>query len=280
MAILNVTPDSFADGGAYATPEAAAAAAAWFVGEGADVIDVGGESTRPGAARVGADEQLRRVLPVIRAIRAGGVTRGVPVTIDTTLARVARAAFEAGADAINDVSGGTEDPGMLPLAAERGAGVVLMHRLAPPTADSYSDRYASPPEYSSAGVVEDVAAYLRERALAALRAGVARDAIVLDPGLGFGKTVEQNVALIDGTRRLLELGYPILSALSRKSFVGRLSLGRESSPAERLPGTLELSLRHGRAGATIFRVHDVGEHARLLAGMGGGGLGATARGSP
>lgn len=270
VAILNVTPDSFADGGAYAGVGDAVRAAMRFVAEGADVIDVGGESTRPGAASVSVDEQIRRVVPVIRGIREAIAARlGAPgdpkpgyraITIDTTRAAVAQASIEAGADAINDVSGGTDDEGMFALAAARQCGLILMHRLAPPSHDSFSDRYVREPEYPG-GVVAFVKAFLAQRAMAALDAGVRRDSIILDPGLGFGKTVEQNLALIDGTPELASLGYPILSALSRKSFVGRVSLGRDSTPAERLPGTIQLSLRHRDAGAALFRVHDVAPHA-------------------
>jgi dihydropteroate synthase len=261
MAILNVTPDSFADAGRHFHTDAAVEAASRFVEEGADIIDVGGESTRPGAIRVPADEQIRRVVPVIRGIRAlPGATGNVPLSVDTTLAEVAAAALDAGADAINDVSAGLEDACMLDLAARSGAGIVLMHRLMPPEQDSYSDRYLSEPRYSEAGVVADIRAFLAERAQAAEAAGVARECIVIDPGLGFGKTVKQNLALIDGTPEIVSLGYPVLSGLSRKSFVGRLTLARDSTPPERLEGTLRMSLRHWRAGASIFRVHDVHEH--------------------
>lgn len=264
LAILNVTPDSFADGGLHASVPDALAAARRFVDQDADVIDIGGESTRPGAAAVGEEEQRRRVIPVIRAIRAaGGALASIPLTIDTTRAAVAARALDAGADAVNDVSAGLDDPGMLPLAASRSCGMILMHRLARPSQDRYSDQYDAPPPY--ADVVEDVARFLDERARAAVAAGVPPGGIIIDPGLGFGKSVEQNLALIDGTPRLAALGYPVLSALSRKSFVGRVSLGRDSTPDERLPGTLALSLRHVRAGASLLRVHDVAAHAAALA---------------
>lgn len=270
VAILNVTPDSFADGGAYASVDDAVRTAMQFVAEGADVIDVGGESTRPGAPRIEADEQIRRVVPVIRGIRKEtAARRGEPgylgagnpaITIDTTRADVAQAALDAGADAINDVSGGTDDSRMVALAAARDCGLVLMHRLVAPSNDTFSDRYVREPEYPG-GVVACVKAFLAQRAQAALDAGVHQDAIILDPGLGFGKSVEQNLELIDGTPELAALGFPILSALSRKSFVGRVSLGRDSTPAERLPGTIQLSLRHRDTGASLFRVHDVAAHA-------------------
>ncbi|GJQ29278.1 MAG: dihydropteroate synthase [Phycisphaerae bacterium] len=261
IAILNVTPDSFADGGRHESPAHAADAASQWVAEGAAMIDVGGESTRPGAPRVPVDEQLRRVIPVIRAIRDR--QPAIPISIDTTRAEVARAAIAEGATVINDVSAGLDDPRMLPLAAEMSAGLVLMHRAVPPPADTYSDRYQHEPEYPG-GVVACVREFLAARAQAALDAGVHRDSIVLDPGLGFGKSVAQNLELIDGTPELASLGYPILSALSRKSFVGRVSLGRDSTPDERLPGTLDLSRRHRAAGARLFRVHDVAAHAAMF----------------
>jgi len=269
MGILNVTPDSFFDGGAHPGAESAVAAARAMAGAGAWVIDVGGESTRPGAARVAEHEQIARVVPVIAALRAGEV-RGpdgspVLVTVDTTRAAVAEAALAAGADAINDVSAGLDDAGMLELAGRRGCGIVLMHRLTEPARDSYSDRYARPPEYAGGGVVPAVAEFLAERARAALAAGVGAPGIVLDPGLGFGKTVEQNLALIRRTGELARLGYPVLSGLSRKSFTGRAGgLGAGSAPGERLGATIALTLEHARAGAAIFRVHDVGPVVQAL----------------
>ncbi len=260
MGIVNVTPDSFSDGGRHATPDAAAELAARLASEGADLLDVGGESTRPGSVRVEASEQLRRVIPAIRAIRAR--LPSVAISIDTTLEPVARAALDAGAVAINDVAGATEDTAMLALAAERRAGLILMHRLRPPGEDSYSDRYPRPPSYED--VVLDVREFLKRQSALALRAGVAQESIILDPGLGFGKSVEHNAQLIHRTPELLSLGFPILSGLSRKSFVGRLGLGRDSTPDERLPATLAASLEHRRRGAHLFRVHDVAAHAEAF----------------
>ncbi len=259
--ILNLTPDSFADGGRLPTPAHAADAARRAADEGADGLDMGAESTRPGAHRIDADEQRRRLLPAIAAIRAAGVT--LPITVDTTLAAVARDALEAGADAINDVSAGTEDDAMLALAAERSCGIVLMHRLAPPAADRFSDRYDAPPDYPR-GVVAEVATYLATRLEAAVAAGIPREAVLLDPGLGFGKSVEQNLDLIRHTPALLAIARPVMSALSRKSFVGRVSLNRDSTPDERLPGTLALSVLHLQAGARVFRVHDTAPHRQAL----------------
>jgi dihydropteroate synthase len=260
MAILNVTPDSFADGGQLMTPGQAADAAQAAVEAGATVLDVGGESTRPGSQPVSADVQMQRVVPAIMAIRSR--LPDVVISVDTTSAEVARTALQAGADAINDTTAGLDDPEMLPLAASTGAGIILMHRPRPAPQDSYSDRYEQPPQYTD--VVGEIAAFLDSRARAAMDAGIPAEAIVIDPGLGFGKTVEQNLELIRGTQRLAALGYPVLSALSRKSFVGRVSLGRDSHPSERLAGTVALSVVHLLHGARIFRVHDVREHVEAL----------------
>ncbi len=266
VAILNVTPDSFFAGSRLPSAAAAADAASAAIAQGADALDIGGESTRPGSGRVGADEQMRRVVSAIHAIRAGsGRMSVVPLSVDTTWTTVAEAALDAGADAINDVSAGTEDPGMLALAARRGAGLVLMHRLRPPGEDSYSDRYRAPPDYSRAGdVVAAVRAFLAERAAVAQRAGVDPRAIVLDPGLGFGKTVEQNLELILRTNALAALGFPIMSGISRKSFTGAWAGLQDSRPEDRLAASVALALEHRRAGASIFRVHDVAAHAAAL----------------
>jgi dihydropteroate synthase len=263
LAILNVTPDSFSDAGAYVTPEDAARAAERFVSEGADAIDLGGESTRPGAAPVAEAVQIGRVMPVLQLIRRA-MGDAVPITVDTTLSAVARAALDAGADAINDVSAGTHDPMMLPLAAERGAGIILMHRLTTPARDSYSDRYAADPVYDG-GVVAGVRGYLESRARAAVDAGIPCEQIVLDPGLGFGKSVSQNLELIERTQELVSLGFPILSGVSRKSFTARAAgLSAETLPRDRLHATLGLGILHLLRGVRLFRVHDVAAHAQAL----------------
>ncbi|MEM9374334.1 MAG: dihydropteroate synthase [Planctomycetota bacterium] len=261
FSILNLTPDSFADGGRLPSPAHARDAALRAQDEGADGLDLGAESTRPGAERIAADEQCRRLIPAIEAIRGAGID--LPITTDTTLASVARAALNAGADAINDVSAGTEDNTMLALAAERRCGIVLMHRLAPPTEDSYSDQYSRDPEYPG-GIVQAVCSFLRERVRIATDAGVPEPGILIDPGLGFGKTVGQNLALIRATPDMLGVGRPVMSALSRKSFVGRAGLGRDSSPDERLAPTLALSALHLTVGARVFRVHDTAAHRAAL----------------
>jgi dihydropteroate synthase len=271
MAILNVTPDSFSDGGEHADPGRASDAAARFVAEGADVIDIGGESTRPGAAEIPSEEQIARVVPAIRAIRGlSGAAGKIAITIDTTRPSVAAAALDAGADAINDVSGaldgqrdGSSPEAMLQLAARRRCGIILMHRLRAPAADQYSDQYQKPPEYRD--VVEEVALFLIARTRAAVSAGVDGSGVVVDPGLGFGKTVEQNMALVRGSGEIgARAGCPVLGAASRKSFVGRVFLGRDSEPRERAAGSIEISLMQLSAGVRLFRVHDVGAQALAL----------------
>jgi dihydropteroate synthase len=269
LAILNVTPDSFSDGGAHLDPARALQAVRRFVGEGADIIDIGGESTRPGASAVPWRDQCERVLPVISLVRADPDerVRAIPITIDTTSSLVARAALEAGADAVNDVSAGMADPEMLGVCASRGAGIVLMHRAMEPAKDAYSDQYqlgAAPMAGSIEETVESVRSFLRERARVATASGIRGDAIVIDPGLGFGKTVEQNLALIEATPTLSALGFPVLSGLSRKRFVGRVMLGRASDPEERIEGTVRMSMAHAVLGASILRVHDVAEHVAAM----------------
>ncbi len=214
--------------------------------------------TRPGAARVSAAEQIDRVRPVIEAV-AGRFD--VAVSIDTTLGPVARAALDAGARIVNDVSAGTEDPDLLAAAAAGGAGLVLMHRLRPPEEDSYSDRYLEPPVYGDP--VAAVAAFLRERIAAAVAAGVPEAAIAVDPGLGFGKSVADNLALVARGQSLLALGRPVLSGSSRKSFIGAVT--DRPDPADRLSGSLAVAVLHMLAGARILRVHDVGPHVEALA---------------
>lgn len=269
MAILNVTPDSFSDGGTLNDVAVALNAAAKAVTDGAAILDIGGESTRPGATRVDSAEQIRRVVPLIAAIRAASdpALSGIVISIDTTLADVARAALDAGADIINDVSAGEESGDeTIRLSARgrdsNGGGLVLMHRRVPPGQDSFSDRYSQAPIY--ADVVAEVIAYLSARRARALELGVAPDAIVLDPGLGFGKSVEQNMELIRRTPELCAIGSPILSGVSRKSFVGRVWFERESEPRERDAATLAFSALHIERGASVLRVHDVAAHAGML----------------
>jgi dihydropteroate synthase len=257
MGVLNATPDSFSDGGQFASVEHAVEFALEMIEQGASVIDVGGESTRPGAARVPADEQIRRVVPVIARLRTRS---NVAISIDTTLAAVAEAALDAGADFVNDVSAGTEDGAMFRMLARRGAGIVLMHRLAPPGEDSYSDRYAKEPVY--ADVVRDVSAFLLARAEMAMAAGIARESIALDPGLGFGKNVVQNFELVARTSELAALGFPVVVGASRKSFLGAVT-GR-ADPEQRIIGSVVAAVAAYGGGARIVRAHDVGAHREAL----------------
>ncbi len=263
-AVINLTNDSFFEPSRAPAARSAVDLAIAAAEDGADILDLGAESTRPGAAEVPPSQQLARLLPALGAIRAqGGPLESIPLSIDTTSAEVASRAIDLGASIINDTSAGRDDPAMLRLIASRGVRYVLMHRLTSPARDSYSDRYTSPPPYTD--LAADVIRFLHERVEACLAAGIARDRIILDPGLGFGKSVEQNLALIAATPRIIrECNLPVLSALSRKSFVGRVSLDRDSDPSERLAGTLALSVSHHALGASNFRVHDVREHREAL----------------
>src|SRR5436190_3974937 len=245
VGILNATPDSFSDGGRHLDPGRAAAAAAEMVAEGAAMLDVGAESTRPGARPVPGEEERRRLLPVLRAVRAAV---RVPISVDTSKAAIARLALEEGADVVNDVSAGRLDPGLLPLCAERGVPVVLMHMQGVPATMQDDPCYGD--------VVAEVAAFLAERARAARAAGVAADAIVVDPGIGFGKTVAHNCALLARLDLVASLGYPALVGVSRKGFIGQLLGGRPTG--ERLHGTAAAVALAVARGARLVRVHDVG----------------------
>lgn len=271
LAILNITPDSFSDGGQFLDPRAALDRAERAAEEGADMLDIGGESTRPGAAPVPPDEQVRRVVPVISAIRASrGRAAGLPISVDTTRSEVVRAALGVGADAVNDQSAGNDEPVMLALVAAHGAGMVLMHRRRAPERDRYSNQYPGEPDYRPSGVVAAVSSFLKARADAALAAGVGRSCIVLDPGLGFGKSVAQNQALLDATPGLMSLGFPLLCAVSRKSFIGAMMAGPGQTvppPAERISGSVAAAVAQFGMGTRLFRVHDVGVHRAALDGL-------------
>lgn len=245
MGILNVTPDSFSDGGQFLAPQAAADHAVRMIDEGADIIDIGAESTRPGSDRVTAGEQIDRLREILPAVTA----RGVLVSIDTTLAEVASFAIDAGAVMLNDVSAGRDDPELLVLAASRNVPVVLMHMLGEP------NTMQAQPHYDD--VVAEVRDFLAERIKAARDAGVAADKIIVDPGIGFGKLLEHNLALLAGTDKLLELGCPVLVGPSRKRFIGELTA--QPDPKKRVSGTVAACLTACRGGATIFRVHDISE---------------------
>ncbi len=242
MGVVNVTPDSFSDGGRFLDPERAIEHGRLLLDDGADLLDVGGESTRPGAEAVDADEELRRVGPVIEALAADGAS----VSVDTSKATVAAAALDAGAEIVNDVSALRTDPEMATLCAERGCGVVLMHMKGTPRTMQESPSYGD--------VVADVRAFLAERIEAARAAGVSEERIWIDPGIGFGKTVEHNLELLRRLGELRELGRPIVIGTSRKSFIGEIT-GREVD--ERLGGTVASNVLALAAGAEVFRVHDV-----------------------
>jgi dihydropteroate synthase len=243
MGILNVTPDSFSDGGRHADRESAITHGLRMLDEGADIIDVGGESTRPGAAEVGAEEETRRVIPVIEELSR---KTGVVISVDTTKAAVARRAMEAGACIINDVSALTHDAGMLDVAAEYKAGVVLMHMRGSPRTMQDDPQYGD--------VVAEVGNYLRERVRELAREGLDRSALAIDPGIGFGKTVEHNISLLSGLDVLVGSGQPVVVGVSRKSFIGKIT----GSPVEgRLAGSLAALAFCVGKGAGVLRVHDV-----------------------
>lgn len=258
MGILNCTPDSFHAGGRTMDVSAAIAHGVRMCSEGADWIDVGGESTRPGAERVPADEQIRRVVPVIEGLRSAGVAR---ISVDTTLAAVAERALAAGATMVNDVSAGTEDPRILQVTAAANAELVLMHRLVPPGQDRYSDQYKQEPVY--ADVVREVLAWLRVRVEAAVQSGTPRERILLDPGFGFGKSVTQNFELLRRLPEFVASGHRVLVGVSRKSFLG--AVAGAPDPADRLPATLAAAALALRGGAAMLRVHDVAPHAQVRA---------------
>ena len=250
MGVLNVTPDSFSDGGCYTEPERAVEHAAAMALAGADLIDVGGESTRPGAEPVSTEEEIDRTLPVVRAV----VERvDVPVSIDTTKAEVAAAALDAGASVVNDVSGCAFDPRMAGLVADRGAGVVVMHIRGEPRTMQESPAYED--------TTAEVCLELRERIARLLDAGVPPRRMVLDPGIGFGKRQEDNLRLLSAVGELRSLGFPLLLGCSRKSFLGRIT-GR--APSERVFETAALSALAAWTGVHLLRVHDVGENRRAV----------------
>lgn len=251
MGILNITPDSFSDGGRYPDGSAAIEAGLAMVAAGADVVDIGGESTRPGAAPVSEPEEIDRVVPVI----AGLAARGAVVSIDTRNAGTMAAALDAGARIVNDVSGFTHDPRAAGIVAARQASVVLMHMRGDPSTMTTQAIYDD--------VVAEVAAELAGRRDAAVEAGISPEAIALDPGIGFAKEGAQNVALLRGLEAITALGHPVLIGLSRKRFIGTIT--GESVPARRDPGSVTASLFGALNGAAILRVHDVAAMAQALA---------------
>jgi dihydropteroate synthase len=244
MGILNVTPDSFHDGGRYLEPKVATQRALAMVEAGADWIDVGGESTRPGAVAVPADIECERVVPIIRAIRRAHPT--LPISVDTTKASVAQAALEVGASAVNDVTA-LGDPRMLEVVVSAGCQLMLMHMQGSPQTMQRGPHYDD--------VVAEVRDFLLARAQRARDAGIPKDDIWIDPGIGFGKTVEHNLLLINQLPRLVETGYPVLLGASRKSFIGRVASLERSE--DRLEGSLAVAALAAWLGAAMIRVHDV-----------------------
>jgi dihydropteroate synthase len=250
MGIVNVTPDSFSDAGLFLDPAAATRHGLRLAEEGAGILDVGGESTRPGAEPVPEEEELGRVLPVVEALAGAGHT----VSIDTTKLEVARAALAAGATVVNDVSAFRFAPGMAGLVASEGAACCLMHMLGEPRTMQADPRYED--------VVSEVKAFLEERLAFATAEGVPEERVWLDPGIGFGKTVEHNLELLRRLDEIVAIGRPVVVGTSRKSFLGMLTAGRPED--ERLPGTIATNVLALERGASVFRVHDVGPVADAL----------------
>jgi len=250
MGILNVTPDSFWDGGRYLAPEAAVAHGLALVQQGAEIIDIGGESTRPGADVVPLEEEMRRVLPVLEQLASRA---SVPISVDTRKPEVARAALEAGACIVKDIGPNRECPGMLRLVAETGAAYVCMHMQGTPQTMHLNPRYAD--------VVREVAEFFSSRLQQLSHCGIALEQIILDPGIGFGKTVEHNLQLLGSLQQFSHLGRPLLVGVSRKSFIGKVA-GAEADG--RLPGALACACLAVEAGAQIIRAHDVTETVQAL----------------
>jgi len=252
MGVVNVTPDSFSDGGRFFDPAAALAHARRLIAEGADLLDVGGESTRPGATPVSAEAEIARIVPLVRALRA---ETDIAISVDTMKPQVARAAVAAGANLWNDVTALRHAPDSLAVAAELGCQVVLMHMQGEPRSMQAEPRYGD--------VVAEVTAFLAARVEAALAAGVARERIWLDPGIGFGKQmIRHNLPLLAGLHRIVALGFPVLLGVSRKRFIG--ALDNDAAPDQRLGGSIAAALAGVAAGVAAVRVHDVRETVQAL----------------
>ena len=248
MGVVNVTPDSFSDGGEFLDAGRAVRHGRRLLEEGADIVDVGGESTRPGAAPVGVEEELRRVMPVVEGLA------GAEISIDTSKAEVARRAIAAGATMVNDVTALRSDPELTEVVAQAGTEVCLMHMLGDPRTMQADPRYGD--------VVSDVKAFLEQRMAFAVSGGILEERILLDPGIGFGKTVDHNLELLRRLDEIVALGRPVVIGTSRKSFLGRIT---GAQVGERVPGTIATNVLALERGATVFRVHDVAPARDALA---------------
>jgi dihydropteroate synthase len=254
MGIINVTPDSFSDGGQNFLPEKAIQYALQLMEDGADILDIGGESTRPNAHIITPNEEQRRVIPVIRAVKSQAQQRGIKISVDTRNATTMRAALDSGADIINDVSALTHDANSLAIAAASNAQIILMHMQGTPQTMQNNPVYKN--------VVQDVFEYLEQRIIICVAAGISKSRIIADPGLGFGKTVDHNVALLTHVHEFQKLGVPVLIGASRKSFLAKLAgLNNEQS---RLPASLAAAITATQQGAQILRVHDVAQTLQML----------------
>jgi dihydropteroate synthase len=254
MGIINVTPDSFSDGGEFFDPAVAIAHGHKLLEDGAGILDIGGESTRPGSLPLPAEEEQRRVLPVIAALAPDASAQGALISIDTRNASTMARALAAGASMINDISALTHDPASASVVRDQGAAVILMHMQGTP------ETMQQAPAYDD--VVEEVYQWLKTRAEVAIESGIGRDKILIDPGIGFGKTVQHNLLLLRTLRRFKDLGFPLVLGVSRKGFIGQLS--RQEPAMDRLAGSLAAGLFGYLQGANILRVHDVRDTAQAL----------------
>ncbi|MFW5664870.1 MAG: dihydropteroate synthase [Coleofasciculus sp.] len=246
MGVLNVTPDSFSDGGEFNTPAAALAQAQRLVEAGVDILDIGGQSTRPGAEEISEAAELQRVLPVVKAVRS---SLSVPISVDTTRASVAKAAVAVGADMVNDISGGTFDPDMFPVVAQLGVPIILMHiRGTPQTMQKLTDYH---------DLIGEIYEFLEGQIQVAVNGGIVRSRLIIDPGIGFAKTAEQNIQLLRQLAAFRSLGVPILVGVSRKRFIGHIL--NQPDPKQRVWGTATACCAAIAAGSDILRVHDVAE---------------------
>ncbi|MBK7140528.1 MAG: dihydropteroate synthase [bacterium] len=252
MGIVNVTPDSFSDGGQFLAADHAVGQALRLIDEGADLIDIGGESSRPGADTVPLEDELQRVVPVVEQLRS---QTEIPISVDTYKSAVAEAALKAGADIINDISALRMDPDMVKVLAEAGAPVILMHMLGTPATMQQSPHYSD--------CVEEITAFFVQRIAFAMQHGISHERIIVDPGIGFGKRLEDNLDLLGSLHRFAQFGLPLLVGASRKSFITKVT-GAQTSPTERLGGSIAAAIVAVQNGANIIRVHDVAATVEAL----------------